>query len=155
MTTLARSRIPLSEGLFGFGASAPAKRVSELTRAALGDLGSSWSYSPARHELFGLHLDTTRDAAGSIDTQTLITAANFLTAMPKHLAAPELSVDSDGEVLFDWSPGPGRMLTISLRHDGKLSYAVRFGVGRTRHGEDIFTGTFPTWIAEDMETLAA
>ncbi len=155
MTTLARNRIPLSEGLFSFGASSAATKVSALAKSALSDLASTWSFSPSRHELFGLHLNASRGISGSLDEQTLMIADNFLTAMPKHLPAAELSLDEDGEVLFDWSPGPGRMLTVSLRCDGRLSYAVRFGAGRTRYGEDIFTGTFPTWISDDIEKLVA
>lgn len=45
----------------------------------------------------------------------------------------EVDRDSDGELLIDWSPSPGRMLTMSLRHDGRLSYAFRWD-GEQAHG---------------------
>lgn len=35
----------------------------------------------------------------------------------------EVDRDTDGELLIDWSPGQGRMVTLSLRADGRLSYA--------------------------------
>lgn len=38
-------------------------------------------------------------------------------------SAVEIDRDTDGELLIDWSPGPGRMVTLSLRADGRLSYA--------------------------------
>lgn len=40
--------------------------------------------------------------------------------------ALEFSRDDDGELLIDWSPAQGRMVTLSLRKDGLLSYAVKW-----------------------------
>ena len=45
----------------------------------------------------------------------------------------EVDRDNDGELLIDWSPGPGRMLTMSLRADGRLSYAFTWD-GEKAHG---------------------
>jgi hypothetical protein len=45
----------------------------------------------------------------------------------------EIDRDSDGELLIDWAPGPGRMVTLSLRTDGRLSYAFHWD-GEKAHG---------------------
>lgn len=46
---------------------------------------------------------------------------------------PEFVLDTDGELLIDWSPAPGRMVTLSLRADGRLSYAFVWD-GEKSHG---------------------
>jgi len=48
-------------------------------------------------------------------------------------APAEVDRDNDGELLIDWSPGPGRMVTLSLRADGRLSYAFTWD-GEKSHG---------------------
>jgi hypothetical protein len=46
---------------------------------------------------------------------------------------PEFDCDEDGELLMDWSPSDGRMVSLSLRSDGRLSYAISWD-GETSHG---------------------
>lgn len=60
-------------------------------------------------------------------------AAALLSAAPPNTAGgadhdgvtthPEFGYDRDGELLIDWSPGKGRMVSMTLRADGRLSYA--------------------------------
>jgi hypothetical protein len=45
----------------------------------------------------------------------------------------EVDRDTDGELLIDWSPGKGRMLSVTLRADGRLSYAFTWD-GEQAHG---------------------
>jgi hypothetical protein len=45
----------------------------------------------------------------------------------------EFDRDTDGELLIDWSPAPGRMLSLSLRADGRMAYAFHWD-GETAHG---------------------
>jgi hypothetical protein len=45
----------------------------------------------------------------------------------------EIDRDSDGELLIDWSPGKGRMLSMTLSEDGRLSYAFTWD-GEQAHG---------------------
>jgi hypothetical protein len=47
--------------------------------------------------------------------------------------AVEVARDDDGELMIDWSPGKGRMVTMSLRADGRLSYAFLWD-GEKAHG---------------------
>lgn len=50
------------------------------------------------------------------------------------LPAPEFMHDDDGELLMDWSPAKGRMVTLSLRADGRLSYAIKWD-DESSHGQ--------------------
>ncbi|WP_431125819.1 hypothetical protein [Variovorax paradoxus] len=156
MTTLSANRHPLSERLFSLGAGVDAGKVRKLAYEAIRNLGSSDSYSPTRHELFALHLSSFRgEVPESFDDDTLAAATAFWAVFPKHLAVPELSLDDDGEVMFDWSPSVGRMLTVTLRHDGRMTYAARLGGGRTRHGTEYFNDAFPAWLGDLLSELGS
>lgn len=73
-------------------------------------------------------------------------AKQFLLAMPSEIPAPELALDNDGEVVFDWINQRNEMLTVSLRADGRLSYAARRLPNEKEHGTKWFTGTLPSRI---------
>ena len=154
MTTLSDRRHPLSERLLSRAAGSHAERIGAMAYEAMSDLASNISFSPTKHELFELHLKSQKGLVKErFDEATLAVANSFLTAFPKHMSMPELALDDDGEVLFDWSPGVGRMLSVSLGQDGRISYAARLGGGRTRHGTEHFNGTFPTWLGDILEEL--
>lgn len=154
MTTLSAIRYPLTERLFSSGVGADAGRVLKLAYDAISGLGSSDSFSPAKHELYALHLDAVNGSVSApFDEGTLAAATAFLAVFPKHLTVPEVSLDEDGEVMFDWSPTKGRMVTVSLRNDGRMSYAARLGGGRTRHGTEYFNDAFPAWLGELLAEL--
>lgn len=61
-------------------------------------------------------------------------------AAPVTLPAPEVSIDPDGEVSFDWYAGPRRTLSMSLDPFGTLRYASiiggseKFGLEPWRNG---------------------
>ena len=64
-----------------------------------------------------------------VDSATLLLAQRFLAALPSELAAPELAVDPDGEISFDWFGRSGRNFSVSLRSDGRVAIArVEFPV---------------------------
>ena len=54
---------------------------------------------------------------------------------------PDVAVDSDGEVLFEWLAGPRDVLTISVGPGGVVNFASLFGANRfhgvTRIGDRI------------------
>lgn len=53
--------------------------------------------------------------------------------------APEISVDPDGNVLFEWTGDGRQMLTVSISPDRRLSYAAMRGYDR-RSGTESFSG---------------
>jgi len=156
MTTLSAYRHPLSERLYSGGAGADAGKVLKLAYEAISNLGSSDSYTPTKHELFAMHLKSLRgEAPEPFGDDTLLAATAFWSVFPKHFAVPELSLDDDGEVMFDWSPSAGRMVTVALRYDGRMSYAARLGGGRTRHGTEYFNDAFPAWLGDLLSELGS
>lgn len=68
-------------------------------------------------------------------------AVQFLTALPLDVTAPELSVDPDGEIAFDWIAGEN-MLSISLNASGQISFAADIE-GSLSSGPAFFGGVLP------------
>ena len=57
----------------------------------------------------------------------------LIAQMQRDAVQSEFSRDDDGELLIDWSPVQGRMVSLSLRADGRLSYAFTWD-GEKAHG---------------------
>jgi hypothetical protein len=82
----------------------------------------------------------------------LMTAIRFLETLPTSTPLPEVSVDPDGEFTFEWHNGPRNILSVSIGHLGRISYAAH--VGRKRyHGTEYFGDEFPAVIIENLEKL--
>ena len=75
-------------------------------------------------------------------------AMAFLEALPTDVPAPDLGLDSEGEVTFDWAGTNGRMMTLALRHDGRLSYACRISASDKQNGTKVFVDAVPNVVVE-------
>jgi hypothetical protein len=56
---------------------------------------------------------------------TLAKAVQFAIALPSDIAQPEVSVDPDGEVAFDWADNVN-ILSVSVGAAGRITYAGKF-----------------------------
>jgi hypothetical protein len=86
------------------------------------------------------------------DDDTYQIARRFLWALPSSLAAPELTVDRDGEINFDWFGLRGQILTVSLRKDGRIAYACRISQRRNYSGTEDFIDSIPKKIVESIKS---
>ena len=82
------------------------------------------------------------------ESQVFILANRFLFALPTYLPKPELALDSDGEISFDWMGINGQVLTATLRGDGRLSYAARISALDKDYGTKIFSDSTPKELVE-------
>jgi len=73
--------------------------------------------------------------ASPVDEGALFAARAFLEALPSSWPDPDISVDPDGEIAFEWSRGPLRVFAVSVGTAGIASYAGLFGDSRT-HGRE-------------------
>lgn len=73
-------------------------------------------------------------------------AIQFARMLPITLPDPEPSVDSDGDVSFEWYRGPRWVFSVSISGAGTLHYAGLFGPNHT-HGAEIFSESVPASIA--------
>jgi hypothetical protein len=74
------------------------------------------------------------DEGQTIDDALIMLAVERLTAKPPAQAAPEFDRDDDGDLLIDWSPSPGRTITLTLSASGVLNYAFHWD-GDKAHGK--------------------
>lgn len=73
------------------------------------------------------------EAGQSIEPSTYRHASQFLALLPASTPNPEIVVEDDGEIAFDWDLGPRRVFSVSVGRDGTLSYAGLFGIQKA-HG---------------------
>lgn len=69
-------------------------------------------------------------------------ASCVLSALPAKFPKPEIVVESDGEIAFDWDAGARRLLSVSVGDSAMLGYAALVGPEPT-HGKVAFAGAFP------------
>lgn len=128
------------------------RMLLQFARAAFGELKqgvsarSSWIF----HDLQLLARENDIDAHESLLFEQ---AQRFLLALPGHLPAPELSLDADGEVSFDWSGPQRQVLTVTLREDGRLSYACWLSPNDRQHGTKQFLDVVPKAITECIQQV--
>lgn len=95
------------------------------------------------------------NGARAVDLDTYSLAEKFIAAVPRHFPSPDIAVDADGEVAFRWARAPKEVLSLTVRGDGRLSFAARFG-DRESHGTERFSGEqIPEDIAAYMARLFA
>lgn len=65
--------------------------------------------------------------AAPVELSTFAYASYFLNALPTTIPAPDVQVDSDGDLSFEWDCGPRRVFSVSIGRDGTLNYAGLIG----------------------------
>ncbi len=80
-------------------------------------------------------------------------AQRFVDLLPARFRGPDPVADPDGNIALSWDFGPGRVLTIDIGADGKLTYAALLGAGVKRHGVEQLNGHIPKVILETIDEL--
>lgn len=160
MTTLAlpNQRLGLAGGNTDRGVSEAAKELAtrwlRLSLNLREPLSQGEGVRDALGELDDILMDCSQpdwDGYGAepVDLSSVVEARRFLLSLPVKTSAPEVSVDPDGEVSMDWKGARGAILSVSIRADGRLSYAGRFGIRRAS-GTEYFTDEVPRKVVEHL-----
>ena len=80
--------------------------------------------------------------ADAVQRNALVSAFAFIDAFPSNVPMPEVAIDPDGEISFDWFAAPRRQFSISVGPNNVLSYAGLFGHDKAS-GCERFQGTVP------------
>lgn len=141
---------------YGFGYSAGAttpavgevgQRLESLLKSGFSEAKQSLSASVSRvyDELQAL-----AHSYGAVEFPESVkrVAMAFLESLPTDVPAPELGLDNDGEVTFDWTGTNGRMMTLALRGDGRLAYACRISASDKQNGTKVFVDAVPNVVVE-------
>jgi hypothetical protein len=81
-------------------------------------------------------------------------ARKFLTSVPLHIPAPELSIDPDGHVNFDWAAGQNRVAA-AIDERGLVYFISFVGGNRVRGMIRDFSRTFPGRLLDELRPLLA
>ena len=72
--------------------------------------------------------------------------------LPVTIPAPEVAVEPDGMVAFEWYKQPRRVFSVSFETDGTIVYAGLFGNSKT-HGTEYFGEQLPQIILENIHRI--
>ncbi len=89
--------------------------------------------------------------AAPVSRETATQAVRFAVLLPKSLPIPELAVDPDGEISFDWIGKTGKMFSASIDGSGRIAYAGRFGEKSKVHGTEPLSDSCPQEILRGIE----
>lgn len=76
----------------------------------------------------------------------------FAAALPAGATPPEVSVDRDGDISFEWYVAPQRVFSVSVRRDGVLHYSGLFGPNKS-HGSEVLLRGIPDPIAQGISRV--
>ena len=90
--------------------------------------------------------------ASAVAPETAAQARAFADAIPSHLPAPEIGVEPDGAITFEWYRTPRQMLSVSVDSSGALHYAALIGTDAIA-GTETFHGTMPRKLIDLIARL--
>ena len=94
------------------------------------------------------------EGAKRAEPSTCQYAADFLNLLPRDASVPEITVDNDGEILFEWDQGRRQVFSVSIGRDGTLTFAGLFGHAKI-HGVEHFGETLPVAILDGLRRVLA
>jgi hypothetical protein len=90
--------------------------------------------------------------AAPADLGALSYAFTFITQLPSVFPSPDIAIDSDGEIAFDWDYEPRRTFSVRISRDGSLNYAGLLG-HTSFHGVEIMRDNIPFRILDGIERV--
>ena len=87
--------------------------------------------------------------ARAVSEQTFRKALCFLRSLPSTVPSPAVSPEPDGEVAFEWRPGPGRAFSVSVGEGDILTFASLHG-RRKVHGTELLVDDLPDTILREL-----
>lgn len=165
------AEIPLNEPLGGLGLQDPfwadtqvgpdATKIREAWHSLFGLSGSRTVgqrlRSQTAQKLSALFVESqveNWDGEGSapVEPSTFAYAQQFLSILPPSVPTPDVYVDPDGEIDFEWDRGPRLVFSVSVGRDGTLTYAGLFG-SRKSYGTDTLTQALPAIIRAHIDRV--
>jgi hypothetical protein len=90
--------------------------------------------------------------ARPIDPISCSRALRFSKLLPMSVPVPEVDIDSDGEVKFEWYRGPRRVFSVTVRSNGELAYAGLVGASKV-HGTEHLGDELPNSILGNIRRI--
>lgn len=131
------------------------KESIDITRSKMQSLAND-DYD-VRNELIGALKNCSTDNWDGYGAKALCLASyeeafRFYLKLPITTPYPEVSVEPDGEIAFDWFNGPNRVFSVSIGSNCLLSYAGIFESGKI-HGTEFFGDELPQEILHNIKRV--
>jgi hypothetical protein len=96
------------------------------------------------------------DGEGStrVEPSTYAYASQFIRLFPSTAPLPDITADTDGEILFEWDQGRRRTFSVSVGRDGTLTFAGLFGHTKI-HGTEHLREALPVVISDYLARLSS
>lgn len=85
----------------------------------------------------------------SVDASSVAYALQFINYLHQGVPAPEIAIDRDGEVAFEWGNGPRNSLSVRVGRGGIINYAALIGF-EPFYGTSFFVNGIPEPILFSM-----
>ncbi len=155
--------LPISTGGFfatatDHGVSPEAKVIRENLMEVLRSFYESWYirdvHEPAHRALHEMLEESSMDnwdgyGARAVTERTFRKAVDFLRSLPSTVPSPEVSADPDGEIAFEWHPGPDRAFSVSVGEGDSITFAA-FSGRRKFHGTELLIDELPETILQAL-----
>lgn len=138
--------------------SLPASRASGQTRTADPEIACATQntkgqyYFLAAHSLINLFEESKRMERDTMLLTTFVRARKLLDTIPSGFPVPEIGLDPDGEVAFDWIRRDRTMVSVSIGPEGDPSYAAGLADG-TAYGYVRWVDRFPGALRDLLRQL--
>ena len=89
-----------------------------------------------------------------ISQQAYHEAVRFLEALPlSWLPTPEVGPEPEGDIGFEWNFGKNRTFVVSINGTNIITYAGLLGTGNKTHGTEVFDGSIPQTIVNNIARI--
>ena len=122
-------------------------QIQELVRRS-----KSAGYWAARRDLIELFHESPQMEGDTMATTTFARAQRLLDTIPSGFPVPEIGLDPDGEVAFDWIRRDRTMVSVSIGPDNDPSYAAGLADG-TAYGFLRWEEMFPVALTDLLRRL--
>lgn len=89
-----------------------------------------------------------------VSQEAFMYASRFLRTMPLGTPAPDVGIEPDGHLTFEWHRSPYRTFSVSVSPEGDLHYSALIGPNRA-YGSEAFLGDIPKAILDLIRRIHA
>ncbi|MDD5037958.1 MAG: hypothetical protein PHN78_01380 [Dehalococcoidales bacterium] len=90
--------------------------------------------------------------AKAIDDQSYNNAISFILSLPSNIPIPDIDVEPDGEVVFEWYEGRRQVFSVSIGARNELTYAGLYGASKA-HGVEYLEDEIPSAIMNNINRV--
>ncbi len=159
MSTIAFQGLGLLSSDMRPGVSEEAHTLKERIDTVLRSMFQSVTLGKPLEILKEVYVESSQDnwdgyGASAVGSDTYSESKRFLHLLPTTIPSPEITIEPDGEIAFEWFAGPRRVLSVSVGSDNIMTYAGLFGINKT-HGTEYFGDELPATILSNLQRLFA